>query len=76
MWPRLYRLGRLPLGVRMKYHPIPPVPPKALDNDGIAAVDAMRKLGVTQRRIADHMGVHWRTVANVVHRQGAYKETK
>lgn len=57
----------------MTYKPKPPIPPKALDADGIAAVDAMKALGVTQRRIALNLGVHWRTVASVVHRTGAYK---
>lgn len=52
----------------------PPIPPRALDAEGIAAVDSMLKLGVTQRRIADHLGIHWRTVHNVVYRKGAYAE--
>ena len=52
---------------------VSPIPPKALDAQGIAAVHSMLKLGVTQRRIADNLGIHWRTVSNVVHRRGAYK---
>ena len=56
----------------MTYHPKPPVPPRAVDAEGIAAIDAMMKLGVTQRKIAQHIGVHWRTVANIVNRKGAY----
>jgi hypothetical protein len=59
---------------RSSYRPVPPPHPKALDAEGIAAVDSMMRLGVTQRRIADHLGVHWRTVSNVVHRRGAYAE--
>ena len=58
----------------MKYKPTPPVPPRAVDAEGIAAIDAMMKLGVTQRKIAQHIGVHWRTVANIVNRKGAYAE--
>lgn len=59
----------------MNPNPTPPPPhPKALDAQGIAAVDSMMHLGVTQRRIADHLGIHWRTVSNVVHRRGAYAE--
>jgi hypothetical protein len=53
---------------------IPPIPPRALDAEGVAAVDSMYKLGVTQRRIATNLGVHWRTVANVVHRKKAYRD--
>ena len=58
----------------MTYHPKPPIPPRAADAEDIAAVDAMMKLGVTQRKIAQHIGVHWRTVANIVNRKGAYAE--
>ena len=59
----------------MNPNPTPPPPhPKALDAEGIAAVDSMHRLGVTQRRIADNLGIHWRTVHNVVHRRGAYAE--
>ena len=59
----------------MNPNPTPPPPtPKALDAEGIAAVDSMLRLGVTQRRIADNLGIHWRTVSNVVHRRGAYAE--
>lgn len=64
--------GRIDAGQPRPYAPMPPPAPKALDAEGIAAVDAMLKLGVTQRRIADNLGVHWRTVHNVVHRKGAY----
>lgn len=53
---------------------VAPVPPRALDADGIAAVHSMVALGVTQRRIAQHLGVHWRTVHNVVNRKGAYTD--
>ena len=56
------------------YKPTPPAPPRALDADGIQAVHSMVQLGVTQRRIAQHLGVHWRTVHNVVTRKGAYAD--
>lgn len=58
-----------------KYAPVPPPAPRALDAAGVAAVDSMHALGVTQRRIAENLGVHWRTVSNVVHRKGAYATT-
>ena len=56
------------------YKPTPPVPPRALDAEGIAAVHSMVALGVTQRKIAEHLGVHWRTVHNVVNRKAAYAD--
>lgn len=64
----------MPLGMRMKYHPKPPVPPRAADNEQVAHIDSLVAIGVTQRRIAQHIGVHWRTVANIVNRKGAYAE--
>jgi len=51
----------------------PPVPERALGPDGVAAVDSMVALGVPNRKIAVHLGVHWQTVAKVVHRKGAYE---
>lgn len=50
----------------------PPVPPRAADDEQVKAIDGLVKLGVTQRRVAEHLGIHWRTVANIVHRRGAY----
>jgi hypothetical protein len=63
------------MGSFKTYHPVPPVPPRALDAEGVAAVDAMHLLGVPQRRIAVNLDIHWRTVHNVVHRKGAYATT-
>lgn len=58
----------------MKYKPTPPVPPRAADDDQVTHIDGLVRIGVTQRKIAQHIGVHWRTVANIVNRKGAYAE--
>ncbi len=56
----------------MTYHPTPPVPPRAVPPEDVPRVDAMLKLGITQRAIAKNLGVHWRTVHNIIARKGAY----
>lgn len=56
----------------MTYRPIPPVPPRAVSNEGVKAVDQMVTLGVPQRAVARQLEIHWRTVSNIVHRKGAY----
>ena len=56
----------------MKYKPTPPVPPRAADDDQVTHIDGLVRIGVTQRKIAQHLGIHWRTVANIVNRKGAY----
>lgn len=56
----------------MKYKPTPPVPPRAADDDQVTHIDGLVRIGVTQRKIAKHLGIHWRTVANIVNRKGAY----
>lgn len=56
----------------MTYHPTPPVPPRAVPVEDVPRIDAMLKLGITQRAIAKNLGVHWRTVHNIIARKGAY----
>ena len=56
----------------MTYTPKPPIPPRAADAEQVAHIDSLVAIGVTQRKIAQHIGVHWRTVANIVNRRGAY----
>jgi len=58
----------------MTYRPKPPPKPRAADAAQVAHIDSLVAIGVTQRRIAQHIGVHWRTVANIVNRKGAYAE--
>jgi IS30 family transposase len=53
----------------MKYNP--PPAPRAFDAAAVASIHGLREIGVTQRAIARQLGVHWRTIANVVHRRGA-----
>lgn len=50
----------------------PPVPLRAVTDEGVHAVDQMLLLGVTQRAVARQLGIHWRTVSNIYHRRGAY----
>lgn len=50
-------------------------PARALDATALEALHSMLALGVTQRKIAMHLGVHWRTIANAVHKRGAYAQT-
>ena len=57
----------------MKYRPTPPVPPRAVSDEGVKAVDQMVTLGVPQRAVARQLDIHWRTVSNIHHRRGAYK---
>ena len=56
----------------MTYHPRPPVPPRAVDDDAVKTIDKLVRFGVKQRAIALQLGIHWRTVSNVWHRRGAY----
>ena len=56
----------------MTYKPTPPVPMTAVHPDDVKNVDAMHRLGITQRAIARELGVHWRTIHNVIARKGAY----
>lgn len=57
----------------MTYKPKPPVPPRAVDDAGVAIIDHLIKIGMRHNAIAAHMGVHWRTVSYVHNRRGAYK---
>lgn len=56
----------------MTYNPKPPPKPRAADDDQVTHIDGLVRIGVTQRKIAKHLGIHWRTVANIVNRKGAY----
>ena len=56
-----------------KYKPVPPVRPRAADDEDVKRIDGLVKLGVTQRKIASHLEIHHRTVFNIVHRIGAYE---
>lgn len=56
----------------MKYRPTPPVPSRAVSDEGVKAVDQMIRLEVPQRAVARQLGIHWRTVSNIWHRKGAY----
>ena len=56
----------------MPKKPIPPVPVRAADDEAVACIDRMVELGVTQRKIARHFEIHYRTVSNIVSRKGAY----
>lgn len=62
----------MPMGVYMTYHPKPPPKPRAADADQVAHIDGLVKLGVTQRKVAQHLGIHCRTVSNIALRKGAY----
>ncbi len=57
----------------MKYRPVPPPPPKAIEPNDVPRIDAMKEMGITQRAIARHLGVHYRTVHNILARKGAYE---
>ena len=56
----------------MTYKPTPPPAPRAVMPEDVANIDAMVRLGITQRAIAFRLGVHPRTIHNVLHRKGAY----
>jgi plasmid maintenance system antidote protein VapI len=56
----------------MTYHPTPPPAPRAIPPEDVPRIDAMHKLGITQRAIARQIDVHWRTVHNIIARKGAY----
>lgn len=56
----------------MKYTPTPPPAPRAVQPEDVQRIDQMKTIGFTQYAIADHLGVHWRTIHNVLHRKGAY----
>ena len=58
----------------MTYKPTPPPAPRAVMLEDVPNIDAMRKLGITGRAIAFRLGVHPRTIHNVLARKGAYKE--
>lgn len=47
---------------------------RAVSPEDVARVFALKEIGVTQRAIAKHIGVHWRTIANIIHKRGAYKD--
>ena len=51
----------------------PPTPPRAVPPEDVPRIDAMVKLGITQRAIAKNLGIHWRTVHNILARKGAYE---
>lgn len=50
----------------------PPVPPRAVSTEDVPRIDAMLKLGITQRAIARQLDIHWRTVHNIIARKGSY----
>lgn len=52
--------------------PTPPVPPRAVQPDDVPRIDSMKDMGITQRAIARHLGIHYRTVHNIIARKGAY----
>ena len=57
----------------MTYRPTPPPTPRAVSPADVPRIDAMHHtIGITQRAIARQLGIHWRTVHNVVARKGAY----
>ena len=56
----------------MTYKPTPPVPMTAVHPDDVKNVDRMAEIGITQRAIARQLGVHHRTIHNVIARKGAY----
>ena len=57
------------------YKPTPPVPPKALTPEALAAMHSMLALGVPQKKIAQHLGVYHRTISAAVNKRGAYAQT-
>lgn len=57
-----------------KYRPVPPPAPKAIELEDVPRIDALKQLGVTQKAIGRNLGIHWRTVHNILHRKGAYKD--
>ena len=51
----------------------PPVPPRAVSTEDVRRIDHMHHtIGITQRAIARNLGIHWRTVHNIIARKGAY----
>lgn len=54
----------------------PPPAPRAISDEGLAALESMRALKVPQTKIAEHLGVDVRTVADAWHKRRAYKELK
>ena len=49
---------------------------RAIQTGDVPRIDAMHSMGMTQRAIAKHLGIHWRTVHNILCRKGAYREDK
>ena len=58
------------------YKPTPPPAPRALNDEALAAVASMRKLGVPQTKIAEHLGVDIRTLSAAIHKRGAYAQER
>ena len=67
-------LLQLPKGMtNTRKHNQPPVPPRALTDEDVAAIDYMvHALGARQWKVAVRIGCSERTVMNALHRTGAY----
>lgn len=56
----------------MKAHDLPRPYRLAIPLEVVPKIDALKAQGHKQRAIAKALGVHWRTIATVLKRQGAY----
>ena len=56
----------------MKAHDMPRPYRLAIPLEVVPKIDALKAQGHKQRAIAKALGVHWRTIATVLKRQGAY----
>lgn len=46
----------------------------AIPLEVVPTIDQLKAQGFTARKIATHLGVHWRTIGSVIHRRAAYKD--